>query len=297
MRVNPDRYTEINAAIQQSEQGLQTAMNQLSSGKRVAKPSDDPLAFSRNVQSLAESAKVDTFTRNADAVLAQAQMADSALSSVVTSLTQAISVGTQAGGNTTAAERESLAQQVVGLRSAVLAQANTNSNGVALFGGTAGVSTPFVEDPTSPAGVTYQGNSGTNQAQVGDTLSVAVNRPGDAIFMGSSGNVMGALQDMISAITTGSSGDIAHASAGLTAAINQVSSIRATYGSTVDELNSQTAFLSQETVALTTQQTALMDVDTATAATNLAQAETQNSAVLAAAAKILPQSLLQYLHG
>jgi len=33
----------------------------------------------------------------------------------------------------------------------------------------------------------------------------------------------------------------------------------------------------------------------ATAATNLAQAQTQNQAVLAVAAKVLPQSLLNYL--
>ncbi len=297
MRVDPNRYIEIDSSIQQSEQQLQTAMSQLSSGKRVGKPSDDPLAFAHNVLSVAESVKVDTYTRNADAVLSQSQMADSALSSVVTSLTQAISIGTQAGGNTTAEERGSLAEQVEGLRSEVLSQANLTSNGAALFAGTSNVTTPFVEDPTSATGVVYQGNSGTNYTQVGDTLSVSVNQPGDSIFLSSSGNVLGALQQMISAISGGGSTAIAGANSALTSAINHVSSIRATYGATVNELSSQHAFLSQETVSLTSQQTSLMDVDTATAATNLTQAETQNSAILAAAAKILPQSLLQYLHG
>jgi flagellin-like hook-associated protein FlgL len=64
---------------------------------------------------------------------------------------------------------------------------------------------------------------------------------------------------------------------------------------TISEMNSEQSFLGQETVTLSTQQTGLVGVDMATAATNLAQAQTQNQAVLAVAAKVLPQSLLNYL--
>src|ERR1700712_1818387 len=98
MRVDPNLYTGVDASIQQSEQSLQTAMNELSSGKRVTAPCDDPLAFATDVQSVAASATVDTFTKNTSAVMSQAQTADSALSSVVTFMTQAVSLGTQ-GGN------------------------------------------------------------------------------------------------------------------------------------------------------------------------------------------------------
>lgn len=297
MRIDPNRYDSINAAIQQSEQQLQTAMNQLSSGRRVSLPSDDPEAFASNLQNLAAAANVDTFTRNADSVLSQAQMADSALSAVTTALTQAISVGTEAGGETNASQRASLAEQVGAIQSQVIAQANLTSGGQALFGGTSGVVTPFVQDSTSATGVTYQGNSEANQAQVGDSLSVAVNLPGDAVFLNSAGNVLGSLQQMITAIQSGDPSQLTSASAAVTAAIGHVSEVRATYGANVNELTAQKSFLSQETVSLSSQQSALIDVDTATAATNLSQAETQNSAVLAAAAKVLPQSLLQYLHG
>ncbi len=297
MRVDPNRYDSINTAIQQSEQQLQTAMNQLSSGRRVTLPSDDPQAFAENVQNQATAANVDTFTRNADAVLSQAQMADSALSSVTTALTQAISLGTEAGNGVSSSQRASLAEQVEAIRSQVIAQANASSNGQALFAGTSGVTTPFVEDSSSATGVTYQGNSEANQAQVGDALSVAVGLPGDDVFMNSSGNVLGSLQQMITAIQSGDPTQLAAANASVTAAIGHISEVRGTYGANVDELDAQKSYLSQETVTLTSQQTSLVDVDTATAATNLSQAETQNSAVLAAAAKVLPQSLLQYLQG
>ncbi len=67
------------------------------------------------------------------------------------------------------------------------------------------------------------------------------------------------------------------------------------YGNTVNQLTTENDYLSQETVSLTSQQDSLVDIDTATAATNLTQAQTAQSAVLAMAAKILPTSLLNYL--
>jgi flagellin-like hook-associated protein FlgL len=64
---------------------------------------------------------------------------------------------------------------------------------------------------------------------------------------------------------------------------------------TISQLNSQDSYLGQEKVTLTTQQTALVGINLADAATNLSQAQLDNSAVLAAAAKVLPQTLLDYL--
>jgi flagellar hook-associated protein 3 FlgL len=77
--------------------------------------------------------------------------------------------------------------------------------------------------------------------------------------------------------------------------LNSVSQQRVPLDNSISQLSSQESFLNQETLTLTTQQTALVGVNLATSATNLAQAETANSAVLAAAAKVLPQTLLNYL--
>ena len=297
MRVDPNLYANVNAAIQQSEQSLQTAMNQLSSGKRVSLPSDDPLAFSENLQSLAASASVDTYTANADSVLSTAQQADSALSSVITSLTQAISLGTEGGSSTlTTSQRAGLAEQVQGLVADIASQANLSVGGTALFAGTSGSETPFAADSTSANGYVYQGNEGTNFTAIGEDLQVNVNVPGDAIFMNSDGNVFGSLQQMITALQSGSASDLSSATAAISTAISHIGQVRAVYGGVVNQLDAQNNVLSQETLSLTAQQTALTGIDTATAATNLSQAQTTNSAVLAMAAKILPESLLSYLH-
>ena len=53
--------------------------------------------------------------------------------------------------------------------------------------------------------------------------------------------------------------------------------------------------LFRSTISLSSQQAALTSIDLSTAATNLTQAQTAHSAILAVAAKVLPVSLLDYL--
>ena len=67
------------------------------------------------------------------------------------------------------------------------------------------------------------------------------------------------------------------------------------YANVVNQANAQESYLSQETLSLSSQQTALTGIDLSTAATNLTQAQTAQSAILAVAAKVLPVSLLDYL--
>jgi flagellar hook-associated protein 3 FlgL len=75
-----------------------------------------------------------------------------------------------------------------------------------------------------------------------------------------------------------------------------VSQQRVIYAGTVKQINAQESYLSQETISLTAQQQSLTGIDMATAVSNMTQAQIAHSAVLAAAAKVLPTSLLDYLN-
>jgi flagellar hook-associated protein 3 FlgL len=297
MRVDPNLSSLLNIGIQDTEQALNTAVQQVATGQRVSVPSDDPSAASANVQSLAESANVDRYTKNGDAVVSQAQMADSALSNVVNELNQAITLGTQgADGSMTSDDRASIATQLQSLLSQVVSQANTTFNGVSLFSGTTAAMPAFVLDSTSPNGYSYQGNSGVNTAVIGDNLQVNVNVPGDQVFTNPNGNVLGSLTQLISALGSGTSTDIGNAVAGVKTALTNVSQQRVLYAGVVNQVNAQESFLSQETISLTSQQQSLTGVDMSVAVSNLTQAQIAHSTILAAAAKVLPTSLLDYLN-
>jgi flagellar hook-associated protein 3 FlgL len=296
MRVDPNMVPDMLAAIQQSESTLSTALQQVSTGKSVNVPSDNPAAAAEMVQNTIETADVDQYTQNVSSVLSTVQTADSALSSVVTSLTQAVSLGTEgANGTNSAADEQALATQVQGILSSVVAQANTSYQGAYLFGGTASTTTPYIADPTSPSGYTYKGNDDVNSVQVGDKLSVQVNLPGSQIFSNSSNDVLGSLSSLVTALQSGNTTAIGNATTAVSSALNYVSQQRVIYGNTESQLNSQETYLQQETVNLSSQATSLVGVDMATAATNLSQAETDNNAAVAAAAKVLPDTILNYL--
>jgi len=134
-----------------------------------------------------------------------------------------------------------------------------------------------------------------NSVQIGDNTSVQVNLPGSQIFSNSSANVLGSLSSLVTALQSGNTAAIGTATNAVSAALNYVSQQRVVYGNAETQLTSQESYLQQETVNLASQATSLVGVDMANAATTLSQAETDNNAALAAAAKVLPNTLLNYL--
>jgi flagellar hook-associated protein 3 FlgL len=112
----------------------------------------------------------------------------------------------------------------------------------------------------------------------------------------SGANVIGSLNSLISALKSGDTSKIGTATTAISAALNYVSQQRVPLDNTISQLNAQDSSLSSEKLTLTTQETALVGISLADAATNLSQASLDNSSVLAAAGKIMPQTLLDYLH-
>jgi len=287
---------DILADLQQSQTAVNTALQEVATGKSVNVPSDNPAASADMVQNTIETANVDQYTQNVSGTLSMVQTADSALGSVVSSLTQAISLGTEgANGTSNATDQQEIAEQVQSILSSVVSQANISYQGSYLFGGTASTTAPYTASSSSPSGYAYNGNNDTNSVVVGDDMSVQVNLPGSQIFSNSSASVLGSLSSLVSALQSGDTTAIGAATTAVSAALSNVSQQRVFYGNAESQLNSQETYLQQETVNLTSQQNSLVDVDEAQAATDLSQAETANNAAEAAAAKVLPDTLLNYL--
>jgi flagellar hook-associated protein 3 FlgL len=296
MRVNPNLVPNILADLQQSQAAVNIALQEVSTGKRVSQPSDDPGASAAMVQNGIDTANLDQYTQNITSLQTTVQAASSALSSVVSSLTQAVSLGTEgANGTNSASNLQALAGQVQGILTSVVSQANTYVNGTYLFGGTVTSTAPYTADSSSPTGYTYNGNNSANSVAIGDHLNIQVSLPGSQVFSGASNNVIGALSGLVTALPSGNSSSISTATAAVTSAVNYIGQQQAFYSNAESQMNAQESALQQDQVTLTTQATNLVGVDMATAATDLSQAETDNSAALAAAAKVLPVTLLNYL--
>jgi flagellar hook-associated protein 3 FlgL len=293
MRINPDPTPDILSAIWQTQSQEQTALEQLSTGKRVNRPSDDPAAAASEVQNQAVEARIDQYLQSVGSLTAMFQSADSSLSSVVAALNQAISLGTEAANGTTSTEnQQQIAEQVQGILANVVQLANTSFHGTYLFAGTATTQPPFTQTAT---GVTYNGNSGVNNVGIADGRSLDSNVPGDTIFQQSGADVMGSLQQLLTSLQNGDTAGITSATSSLSTALNGVSAHRVFYGNGLNQLGADQTTLNQQTVNLKAQDNTLVGADAAQAATALSRAQLANQAALAAAAKIMPITLLDYL--
>jgi len=296
MRVNPNTAPDVLAAIAQAQQAEAVALQQIATGRRVNLPSDDPGAAAALVQNHNRSDVVDQYTQNGNTVLQMLQTADSVLSSVVSEVSQAISVGVQgANGTLSDSNRETLADQVSGTLDSVVSQANMAYRGIHLFAGTATTAVPFTPDTSSPSGYQYNGNGNVNSVAIGDGFAVPVNVPGDQLFQHTGADVLGSLQQLVTALRGGDTSVIGSATNQLRQAFDYLTQQRAFYGNVASQINSQESFLQSETTNIKSEENSLVGIDMAAAATNLSQAQTATQATLAAAARVLPQSLLDYL--
>jgi len=296
MRVNPNFTPDILNDLYTTESQADTALDQLASGQLINMPSDNPAGASELVQNRAEQGQTDQFLQNTSSVEGLLQTADSTLSSVVSALNQAISVGTEgANGTNSAADLQAMAQQVQGIQSQVFGWANATYQGNYIFAGTATNTPAFVLNPAAPDGVTYNGNTNTNTVQIAEGNSIQTNLPGSQLFQGAGGDVMGALQQLVTALQTGNTTAVGTATTQLGSALNYLSQQRVFYGNALEQLTSNQSYLQTEQVNLKTAANTIDGVNLATAANNLSQAETAQSATLAALAKVIPQNLLQYL--
>ena len=270
------------------------ALNQLSSGKRINSLSDDPAAVAALVTNHAQSGAVDQYLKNLSSVQSSMQLADSTLSSVITALTRAITLGTEGATDTMSPDnRQAIAEEVRGILSQILNLANTSNQGTYLFAGTAVTTAPFVLDATSPSGVRYVGNTGVNNVEVGEGETLPINLPGSQIFSAAGADVFQALKDLADALQSGTNIDAANGE--VQKAFQQVNTQRAFYGNSLSRLATSQMFLNQQSLQLKTAETSLIGADMTQAATNLTQAESALNATLAAGGKISQLSLLDYL--
>lgn len=161
---------------------------QLSSGKRVLYPSDDPLAASQAVmisQSMSENSQyalARTFARQ------NISMEETVLRSAADGIKDMKTLIVNAGDGTLSDnDRDSLATQLQGLKDQLLSQANsTDGNGRFIFAGFANDKPPFVDQGGT---VVYQGSNSAIEQKVDANRTMTVGHTGSSVFMSLTSNV------------------------------------------------------------------------------------------------------------
>jgi flagellar hook-associated protein 3 FlgL len=294
MRVNPNPYPDLLADVAQTQQQVNTDEQQIASGLSVNVPSDNPAAAASLIQNAAETSQADQFQRSIGSIQGEMQSADSTLNSVITALQQAISLGVEgANGTVNSADRAAIVVQVQGIQSQLLSLANLTYQGNYVFGGTATQTTPYVLDPNSTSGVTYQGNTDVNNITLGNQFSLQTNVPGSQLFSSSGNDVFQSIQDLITGLQSGTGIGTAVTEVG--DASSYISAQSVFYGNALSQLNSQQTYLSSDTAQLAQQESTVAGTDLPGVISNLTTSQTSLQATLEAIGQTASTNLFEYL--
>ncbi len=284
MRVDPNFSANLVRSLDQVQATSQQLAAQLSSGVRVTSLSDDPVAAGENVVLLNQIQEDDSFSTSSSLVTGQLQVADSALGSVVSQLTQAISLATSANNGTmNSADVQSVSRQISGILNEVESLANTSYQGQFIFSGSQTSTKPFTtSDAGSPAVTVYSGDQDVNYLTSPNGQKIQLNVPGSQIFLGSGSNsVFGALNNLVADYASGTVNTtqaVADTEA-LGTALHFVSQQRVTIDNSLNQTTAAADAATNEKTQLTAAQTDLLQADVAHVSTQLSLSETQQTAL------------------
>jgi flagellar hook-associated protein 3 FlgL len=144
---------------------LNALQDQLTTGKRIARASDDPAAAARAERAMASVGRSDTSQRAVDASEVLMTQAESTLGDAGSLLQRARELMVSAGnGSYGDSERKAIADELQSVRDQLLSLANAGDGaGTYLFGGQGSTQKPFVDSATGVQFVAANGEMRTEQ--------------------------------------------------------------------------------------------------------------------------------------
>ena len=313
MRIATNAYTDSMLSQFNSLASQQyTLQNQVSTGLSVQAPSDNPTAMANTLNYLSNQSTQTQYTANITTLQTRATNVDSVLQSLQTISSRAGEIATSAGSPTNSqSDLNNYADEVNQLINQVVNAANTKdpSTGKYLFGGTASGSAPFTTTTDANGdvtGVTYNGNSSVNQAQIGAGLTASADIPGantsgtgprGLITDSASGaDFLNHLISLRDNLTSGNTTAITNTdSANLQKDENNIANQVANNGVIQNQLTTAASFASSNSTSLSQMISNSSSADLMNTMVQLNQAQTSYQAALQSGAKIMQLSLLNYI--
>jgi len=283
LRVDPYYISNLTASLNQSGNMLNTLSSELSSEMSIQSLQDNPVAVAQATLLSGQIEQDDTFVQSASGEASKMQVADSTLGDVVTQITKALSLAVEgSNGTQNPSNNTSVAQQISGILNQVISLANTSYQGQYLFSGSQGSVQPFTLDTsTTPATITYSGDTQVQSIETPSGQKLQVNLPGSSVFGSGSTGVLGALNQLVTDLSSGApTASITTDTDTLTTALHQLSDQRSVLDSSLSLMNSASTFTQTAESQLEVAQGNLVSANPAVVASQLSSAETQHQALL-----------------
>jgi len=276
----------------QNRERAARANSEIATGKRLQKPSDDPAGVAAALNSRADQSLNEQQTRAVAAAKDELTASDGAIDHYENLLDRAkVLLARGLSDPQTDASRAALATEVESLRQAAIDVANTQFAGHYLFGGSKSTTPPYAE---AGGVVSYNGDDRALLSRVSGQSVVQTNVTGNQLF-GQPPTIFDTLARASAAIRAGDATEIRKDLGELEGHAGNAAQARVQVGATLDFLNTINDRLETEKLTLGERTSKIEDADLVDAATRLQQAQQATEAGLAAGAKVLRVSLLDFL--
>jgi flagellar hook-associated protein 3 FlgL len=283
--------------LQSSLSRLARTQEQLSTGRVINRPSDDPVGTTSAMRLRSSLAQVAQHQRNAEDGAGWLQMVDTTLTGSTEILRRAKELGIQAvNGSNGPAAMAALGQEVSRLRDALLSAANTTYLGRPIFGGVTTGTKAYDQEGnyvgTSGGGVMRTIATG-DRVRVDQDAATAFgpNTPGTP----PTGDVFADLAQLAADLTAGNVGGIRDGLDALDGGLERMTAALADVGTRANRLDRAIQTAKDSTLTQTRSLTEVENVDLASATVELKMQEVAYQAALGATSRVIQPSLLDFL--
>jgi flagellar hook-associated protein 3 FlgL len=273
---------------------LSKNLQQLSTGKQINLPSDDPFATTRAMLFRSELDENKQYQRNVGEATSWQSTADTALGQIGDLTLRARDLLVQGATDTvTPSGRAAIASEIDELVNSIKGTANTQYAGRFIFAGSQTQTAPYLQGAVD----SYNGDTATLKREIGRGVQVDVNIPGSsAVGDGSTGLIAALRQISADLRTPGTTAQLQTTDLrALDAAHDILTNSRAIVGARTNQLDSAQDRLSQIEETTTKLLSDTEDVDMAKTITAYSTQQTVYQAALKAGASIIQPSLLDFL--
>jgi flagellar hook-associated protein 3 FlgL len=282
--------------IESASTRLMEFQRQVSTGKRIEKPSDDPSATLGSIGEHNETAAIDQYARTTDTIGSRLAVVDTVLSDLILQIERAqVSSASARGTTKTQAQRDAAATELEGIRDTILGDMTTAFNGAYLFSGSNSTVAPYSRPPGGPVSA-YAGSTSELLVDVDQQRAVKMTFDGQTLTQGSdTQDIFAEFDNLIAAVRAGNDGGIAAGMSALQRMFDRVTTAQGRVGADLRTIDEQKLRLDEMRRASKKRISALEDTNMAEAISGMAQADAAYQAALGAASTVMKQSLMDYL--
>jgi len=288
MRVtNKMMADNITSQLSRLTEQMNKTQEQIVTGKRINRVSDDPSGISSVLSYRTTIAGLDQYNANIGNAKLHIDTVDSVLGMVGDLLRQAKDIA-----NDTAPDmRAEMAQEVSALRDQLLQMANYQLDGKYVFNGDT-TDTP----PYNSGTWTYDsGDTGTKDVIIGENLSVGITADGSAIFGPDGNNIFDSLNRLETALNAGNATNIEAEISVLGSAVDRIITVRTQNAGVYKRLEATENHYSYFKVNVQEMLSKTEDTDIAEAIINFQVQQTTYESTLATSSMVLHKSLIDFL--